>query len=120
MANEIPFPPKTFTATMRFTPDATYDIGGTGFRPRDLTISRNALFGGTLQVTGQSTLLGTTAIGVAQGQTFLNIGASSTAVSHMRLNAGVAPTSPANGDIWFDGTDLKMRVGGVTKTFTLL
>jgi hypothetical protein len=28
--------------------------------------------------------------------------------------------SPTNGDIWFDGTDLKIRTGGVTKTFTIL
>ncbi len=30
-----------------------------------------------------------------------------------------APSSPASGDIWFDGTNLKMRVGSTTKTFTL-
>lgn len=37
-----------------------------------------------------------------------------------RIVSGVAPTTPSDGDIWFDGTDLKMRVGGVTKTFTLV
>lgn len=30
------------------------------------------------------------------------------------------PATPNDGDIWFDGTNLKMRVGGVTKTFTLV
>jgi hypothetical protein len=29
------------------------------------------------------------------------------------------PTSPNDGDIWFDGTNLKMRIGGVTRKFTL-
>jgi hypothetical protein len=28
-------------------------------------------------------------------------------------------SSPADGDLWFDGTDLNFRVGGVTKTVTL-
>lgn len=41
-------------------------------------------------------------------------------VSQMRLLAGVAPSSPVNGDLWFDGTNLKMQIGGVTKTFTLV
>jgi len=29
------------------------------------------------------------------------------------------PSSLTNGDIWFDGTNFKCRVGGVTKTFTI-
>ena len=37
--------------------DATYDIGASGAtRPRDLYLSRNAVFGGTINVTGTSTL----------------------------------------------------------------
>ena len=58
------------------------------------------------------------AIEVANGITIL--GASTTAKASLRIPSGTAPTSPTNGDIWFDGTDLKMRIGGVTKTFTLL
>jgi len=46
--------------------------------------------------------------------------AATTAKAQINLASGTAPTSPVNGDIWFDGTDLKIRVGGVTKTFTLL
>jgi Protein of unknown function (DUF2793) len=30
-----------------------------------------------------------------------------------------APASPSDGDIWFDGSSLKMRIGGVTRTFNL-
>lgn len=30
------------------------------------------------------------------------------------------PTTLVDGDFWFDGTDFKARVGGVTKTFTLV
>ena len=50
----------------------------------------------------------------------LSLGASTTLVASLNIASGTAPTSPNNGDIWFDGTDIKMRIGGVTKTFTLL
>jgi len=45
---------------------------------------------------------------------------SSTASATLRIPSGTAPTTPVNGDIFFDGTNLFMRVGGVTKTFTLI
>jgi len=51
---------------------------------------------------------------------FVNVPASTTAEPQLYLEAGVDPTAPNNGAIWFDGTDLKMHVGGVTKTFTLV
>lgn len=38
----------------------------------------------------------------------------------LNLPSGTAPASPNNGDIWFDGSVLKMQIGGVTKTFTLI
>lgn len=65
---------------------------------------------------GGNLLLGTT----TNVGDWLNIGASTTAKAHINLAAGTAPTAPNDGDIWFDGTDLKMRIGGVTKTFTLV
>jgi hypothetical protein len=46
--------------------------------------------------------------------------AATTSKAQINLESGTAPTSPVNGDIWFDGTDIKMRIGGVTKTFTLV
>ena len=45
---------------------------------------------------------------------------STTASATLRVPSGTAPTSPVDGDIWFDGTNLFMRIGGVTKTFTLI
>jgi len=57
------------------------------------------------------------AIEVASGITIL--GAATTAKASLRIPSGTAPTSPVNGDIWFDGTNIKMQIGGVTKTFTL-
>jgi len=50
----------------------------------------------------------------------LSISAGTTGASQINLASSTAPTSPNNGDIWFDGTDLKIRIGGVTKTFVLL
>lgn len=49
-----------------------------------------------------------------------DISGSTSARASLRIRSGSAPTSPNDGDIWFDGTDLKMRIGGVTKTFTLI
>lgn len=46
--------------------------------------------------------------------------ASTTARASINIPSGVAPTTPDNGDIWFDGTNLKMRIAGTTKTFTLV
>ena len=41
--------------------------------------------------------------------------AAATGYASLRVPAGVAPTAPAEGDIWHDGTHLYCRIGGVTK-----
>jgi len=64
----------------------------------------------------QKTFLGGTTVPTS----FCDIGASTTSNASLRFRSGVAPTTPNDGDIWFDGTDLKMRISGVTKTFTLI
>lgn len=52
----------TMTGDLKFT-DATYDIGKSGAtRPRDFFASRNAVIGGTLGVTGATTLSSTLAL----------------------------------------------------------
>ena len=38
----------------------------------------------------------------------------------LNIESQTTPTTLVNGDVWFDGTDFKARVGGVTKTFTLV
>ena len=50
----------------------------------------------------------------------LSLVAGTTAGAQINLASSTAPTSPNNGDIWFDGTNLLMRIGGVTKTFTIV
>lgn len=46
--------------------------------------------------------------------------ASTTSRASIRIRNGVAPTSPNDGDLWYDGTDLKFRQSGTTKTVTLV
>lgn len=46
--------------------------------------------------------------------------AGTTAKAPLNLAPGVAPTSPIDGDIWYDGTNIKIRVGATTKTFTII
>ena len=49
----------------------------------------------------------------------VDLSASTTSRASLRIRSGTAPTSPNDGDIWFDGTNYKCRIGGVTKTFTV-
>lgn len=58
-------------------------------------------------------------IGITSPVAILDIAASTTAKASLRIRSGTAPTSPNDGDIWFDGTNYKCRIGGVTKTFTV-
>jgi hypothetical protein len=60
--------------------------------------------------------------GATAATAFLHITAATTAKAALRFasSAGVAVSSPNDGDIWYDGTNLKMRVGATTKTFTLV
>jgi len=58
------------------------------------------------------------AIEVTAGTTVL--AASVTARASLRIPSGTAPTSPVNGDIWFDGTNLNVRIAGVTRTIVVL
>ena len=44
----------------------------------------------------------------------IQIGAGTTSAAQIRLNAGVAPTTPNNGDMWYDGTSLYFRTGGIS------
>lgn len=89
----------------------------------DIAITQDTgkTYGGTFTPTETVRLKagGTVGIGVTSPSAYLSIKASTTSIPHLNLTAGSAPSSPTNGDIWFDGSDIKMRIGGVTKTFTL-
>ena len=98
----------TFTFTNRWgiyqegTNDRNYLAG-------NLLVGSNIDGGEKLQITG-------TAIIYSK----LSMGGGTTSNAQINLASSTAPTSPNNGDIWFDGTDLFMRIGGVTKTFTII
>lgn len=78
-----------------------------------LDSSKNVTGVGTVDVTG----LG---VGKVAGSTnFVAIAAGTTAKAQINLAASTAPTSPADGDIWFEAGGLKIRIGGVTKTVTV-
>jgi len=51
----------------------------------------------------------------AGGTGLVQIAASTTSRASLNLAAGTAPTSPVDGDIWYDGTHFYGRVAGVTK-----
>jgi hypothetical protein len=59
-------------------------------------------------------------LGVATPTAILDLAASSTSRASLRIRSGTAPTSPNDGDIWQDGTNIKIHIGGVTRTFTLV
>lgn len=48
----------------------------------------------------------------------LHLAASTTAKASLCIPSGTAPTSPVNGDIWSDGSDILVRLGGTTYTLT--
>ena len=83
----------------------------------DFTFYNNATATDSLFIAGNTNNIG---IRTNAPTARLDIPASVTTAASLRIRSGTAPTSPNDGDIWFDGTDIKMRIGGVTKTFTLL
>jgi hypothetical protein len=58
------------------------------------------------------TLTGLLGIFLSAPTAALDVIASTTAAASLRLRSGTAPTSPNDGDIWYDGTNIKMRIGG--------
>ena len=65
-------------------------------------------------------ITGNVGIGTATPTALLTLAASTTTRAAMNFINGAAPTTPNNGDVWFDGTNFKAQIGGVTKTFTLV
>jgi len=76
-----------------------------------LDINGTGATSGALRVTGGLSLF--------QGGK-MTIAACTTSYASLNIPSGTAPTSPANGDLWFDGTNIYIRVGGSTKTFTII
>lgn len=64
-------------------------------------------------------MLSTGEIGVGTGNSsptaVIDLAASTTARASARIRSGVAPTTKNDGDVWYDGTHLYMRIAGVDK-----
>lgn len=75
----------------------------------------SAIGGGTMASYTCDMILGTSTYTAPTAR--LEILGSTTAKSAIHLRSGVAPTTPNDGDIWFDGTNLNIRISGVTRTF---
>lgn len=74
-----------------------------------------SLFGGQVK-TLDNIFIG----GTGSPSAWLVIAGATTTQAQLRLLSASTPSAPNDGDIWYDGTDLKMRVGATTKTFTLI
>jgi hypothetical protein len=91
-----------------------------------LSIKASGAFGLNLEgSTGGTTLYhkatGEVAIGQSgTGNAHLTLAGGTTARAALQVGNGVAPTTPADGQIWRVGSDLFIRLGGVTETFALV
>jgi hypothetical protein len=110
-------------AEVHFSRDGNNDFFANGGVSSQLTIGANTnlIFKSGTGLPERMRLDASGNLGIGNTPTAaLDVKASTTSAAAMRLRSGTAPTTPNDGDIWFDGTDLKMRIGGVTKTFTLI
>jgi hypothetical protein len=76
------------------------------------------VYGGTTQ--SSTPTGGKVGINVSAPTSNLDLAASTTTQASLRILSGTAPTSPNDGDIWYNGTNIYIRVGGTTKTFTIV
>lgn len=57
-------------------------------------------------------------VGASSGLTMVDgaiyLVASSTSIPSLRIPSGIAPSSPTEGDVWYDGTNLKFRKSAIT------
>lgn len=81
-----------------------------------LRISTEA--GGTGTVRNIALMGGNVGVGVTAPGALVSIAAGTTAKAQMNFASSTAPTTPNDGDMWFDGTNLKLRVSGTTYTLT--
>lgn len=50
---------------------------------------------------------------------YFDLPAATTSFASLRLRPGTAPTSPNDGDVWYDGTNYKARNGSVSKSLIM-
>jgi hypothetical protein len=77
-----------------------------------VSVSSGVLINGPLIMNTAAISVG---IGGVYGDSWFQIGPSDSNRASMTLYPGTTPSSLINGHLWFDGGDINMRVGGVTK-----
>lgn len=133
--NNLPNAPGSFYTTYEGDLTLSPHVSGTAARSAYMTTPGygGVTTGKIVLATGNSgsqasgaILLRTGTAGTVGGDITLDVGAATSAVrgkinlnAVLNLQTNSAPTTPVDGDIWFDGTNLKIRVAGVTKTVTL-
>lgn len=66
-----------------------------------------------------TTMAGTLGLGRrAMTTAYVSLPASTTTIASQNITAGVAPTTPVDGDMWFVGDVMYRRISGVTKQLT--
>lgn len=66
-----------------------------------------------------TTMAGTLGLGRrATATAYVSFPASTTTIASQNITAGVAPTTPVDGDMWFIGDVMYRRIAGVTKQLT--
>lgn len=104
---------------LNITPIINNTNGNTTIRVMDYNPTENGLTGTTHYFITNRSTTAKSGFGLTGATAMVDVGGSSTSRTSLRIRSGTAPTSPNDGDIWYDGTNLKMRIGGTTKTFTL-
>ena len=60
-----------------------------------------------------------TGTGIVQYGDIMILAATTSSRASLRIPNGTSPSSPTNGDMWYDGVNVKFQIGGTTKIFTL-
>jgi len=78
----------------------------------------NYIYGTGLSGTGTTVSTALIGLGIKAPTAVLHLANSSTAAANLRFDptGAAGPTTPNDGDMWYDGTNLKFRHGGVTTT----
>jgi hypothetical protein len=95
------------TATSKIVPGATA-----------LAFRNNADSANNLNITDAGIITTRGGFAITSGGQ-VSLVAGTTGQASLNMPGGAAPTSPVDGDMWYDGTNVKFRVGITTKTFTL-
>lgn len=83
--------------------------------PQDAVQITNAGTGNSLKINTSDLLVKGGKTGIGNTPTaFLDSPAATTAAASFRIRSGTAPTSPNDGDMWYDGSHLQYRIGSTT------